>query len=68
MEKNCRNCKHFFISFDPKAPNGCRIFNFKSKKMPFIVVSETNKGQECAGFTPKNKLPKRKNLNDPSLW
>ena len=65
----CRSCKHFFISYDPSAPNGCRLYKIKTTRLPSLIVKEANHGQECYGYSPKETTKsKEKNLNDPSLW
>jgi hypothetical protein len=40
---NCYQCKHFYVTWDPKFPRGCRAFAFKSASLPFVVVIETEK-------------------------
>ncbi|HEX6513339.1 MAG TPA: hypothetical protein VF157_13630 [Chloroflexota bacterium] len=48
----CRRCKHYRISWDPKAPHACAAINFKSERLPCIVVYEES-GIECQVFEPK---------------
>ena len=50
--KTCIGCKYYFVTWDTKAPKGCKYFGFKSMKMPCIVVRESS-GNECA-FYDKN--------------
>ncbi len=50
---NCRQCKHFYVTWDPKNPMGCRMFGFKSKQLPSIIVYRSS-GARCDGFEPKN--------------
>jgi len=49
---NCKKCKHFFITWEPAHPNGCRLFGFKSAKMPTVAVWEST-GKQCEHFEPK---------------
>jgi len=58
----CRNCRHYYITFDPKMPYGCRRFNIKSRETPSQVVAQAGMG-ECQGFEAKavgKDLPKSK--------
>ena len=52
---NCRKCKFYYITWDPKKPMGCRAYGFKSKQQPSIVVYN-NSGEECNAFTLKAHL------------
>lgn len=64
----CRNCKHFYVTWDSQAPNGCRAFGFKGRMMPSISVKKES-GNECMKFTPKNSgKQKSLDLNDDKLW
>ena len=60
-EKNihCRNCKHYKISWDPKKPYACSLFDIKSKMLPMTVVKMAS-GSECTGYEPK---PEKKEHN-----
>jgi hypothetical protein len=49
---NCFHCIHFYITWDKKFPKGCKAMNFKSKKMPSLLVHEAS-GMECTRFKPK---------------
>ena len=50
---NCLACRHFYITYEPVHPYGCRALGFKSKDMPSRVVYVSS-GMECQSFTPKN--------------
>jgi len=52
MTIDCRKCKHYYITWDPSNPMGCRKFNFKSRIMPSEVVFQSS-GEPCRGFEPK---------------
>jgi len=49
---NCLKCKHYFITWDAQRPRGCRVFGFKSDKLPSQIV-EKETGQECNSFQEK---------------
>lgn len=51
---NCIKCKHYYVTWQPKAPNGCRAYGFKSKQMPSIVV-KANSGMDCNMYEEKKK-------------
>ncbi len=50
--KTCIGCKYYFVTWDSKAPKGCKYFGFKSMKMPCQVVRESS-GSECAFYEKK---------------
>lgn len=65
---NCIRCIHFFSTYDPQMPRGCRKFNIKSKTMPHILV-EKESNHECRGFKEREHLNNHKtDLNDDKLW
>ncbi|MDQ7001416.1 MAG: hypothetical protein Q9N02_01845 [Ghiorsea sp.] len=49
----CRQCKHYFITWDAKLPYGCRAFAFKSRRMPSLEVLRSS-GKPCIQFTQKS--------------
>jgi hypothetical protein len=51
---NCLNCSHFFITYDPHEPYGCRAMGFKSRQFP-SDVAESCSGLKCQMYTPKKK-------------
>lgn len=50
---NCNKCRHYFVTYDPKLPHGCRSFNFKSRQLPCVHVREVS-GEECQVFSAKS--------------
>nr|WP_238492489.1 uracil-DNA glycosylase [Desulfotruncus alcoholivorax] len=54
MEKtrNCFKCKHYYITWDGRFPNGCRIYGIKTKYNPSAEVLKAT-GKECFGFEEK---------------
>jgi hypothetical protein len=45
MQQTCHGCKHFYITYDPNFPYGCRILGFKSRRLPHVEV-------EAASYLP----------------
>jgi hypothetical protein len=55
---NCMQCVHFAVSWDPKLPKACKLFGFKTARMPSVSVFEDS-GYACLGFEKKAlKKPK----------
>lgn len=69
MKKGCLRCVHYFSTFDPTKPRGCKLYGMKSQAFPSVLVKKET-GQECMGFKEKNPSKKEKkiNLNDPKYW
>ncbi len=49
---NCHQCRHFKISWDPKAPYACGLYQIKSSLMPSQIVKAAGAG-DCQGFEAK---------------
>ncbi len=49
---DCTKCRHYYITWDPKYPRGCRSFGFKSTAMPSHAV-QSSSGKSCMSFEPK---------------
>jgi len=49
---NCRNCRHFGISWRPQTPYLCRLMGFCSRTLPSVEVLRAD-GHPCRGFSPK---------------
>ncbi|MGE4398388.1 MAG: uracil-DNA glycosylase [Campylobacterales bacterium] len=53
MQKvNCIKCKHFFVTYEPQRPYGCKAYGFKSPQMPSLVVFQSS-GMQCEIFELK---------------
>ncbi|NLY27225.1 MAG: uracil-DNA glycosylase [Alcaligenaceae bacterium] len=52
---NCTLCAHYYITFDPARPYGCRAFGFKSARRPSLDVLRAS-GEPCQAFTLKDRL------------
>jgi hypothetical protein len=51
---NCFQCRHFFVTWDPDCPRGCKAYEFKTHQMPSAVVYSSS-GQPCLKFEPKQQ-------------
>jgi hypothetical protein len=51
---DCRGCQHYYITWDPHFPNGCRLFGFKSKTLPSITTWEAT-GAPCEHYIENKK-------------
>ena len=49
---DCLKCKYYFTSWDPERPRGCRLYGFKSKDYPNLVVMRET-GEDCLSFEEK---------------
>lgn len=55
MEKRvvCQRCKHYFVTWEPKKPHGCKAYGFKSQVVPSVVVKRSS-GEQCKLFENKH--------------
>jgi len=54
---NCFQCRHYFVTWDPDFPRGCKAYEFKTHMMPSALVLSSS-GQPCLKFEPKtNRKP-----------
>jgi len=49
---DCFACRHFYITYDPRLPYGCRGMGFRSRFFPCAEVWATS-GETCGYFLPK---------------
>ena len=49
---NCLACLHFYITYEPGLPYGCRALGFKSLQYPAMVVFASS-GIHCQAFSAK---------------
>ncbi|WP_415036310.1 hypothetical protein [Azonexus sp.] len=54
----CRDCRHYYITFVPNMPYGCRELGFQSAQEPARVVFNSS-GQHCLYFSPLKKSGKQ---------
>lgn len=71
MDKpNCMNCKHYHITWDQRAPRGCKLYGIKAQTMPSQIVKMAGSG-ECQGYETKPKKEEKNkslDLNRSDLW
>ncbi|WP_181448095.1 hypothetical protein, partial [Dissulfurirhabdus thermomarina] len=48
----CIRCIHYYVTWEPRHPHGCRGFGFKSREAPEWVVRESS-GAPCRLFEPR---------------
>ncbi|MCL2820161.1 MAG: uracil-DNA glycosylase [Oscillospiraceae bacterium] len=53
-KRDCFHCVHFAITWEPNHPRSCKLFGFKSAKLPSIAVEQSS-GAPCEGFERKPK-------------
>lgn len=68
----CMRCKHYYSTFDPKIPRGCKLYQFQSATMPYILVKQST-GKDCPSFEEMAKKDDgneggKKDFNDPKYW
>lgn len=51
---NCITCIHYYVTWDKNFPYGCRLFEFKSRKLPSLLVREST-GDKCKNYVEKKK-------------
>ena len=51
---NCITCTHYYVTWDKNFPNGCRLFEFKTRKIPSQLVKEST-GDSCKNHVEKKK-------------
>lgn len=52
---NCNKCIHFYVTWDPVFPKGCRQFGIKSRLLPSMLVQK-NTGRRCPSFQKNPKI------------
>jgi len=45
----CLQCQHYYVTWDPNFPYGCRAFGFKSKVAPYLEVYSASQ-KRCLKF------------------
>jgi hypothetical protein len=56
---SCQECRFYYITWDPKAPYGCRTLHFKSPWLPSKVVFQSS-GSQCLHYKQKQGIPLKK--------
>ena len=58
VKPNCYKCKHFYITWEPHLPYGCRAMEFKSKQLPSQAVFEAS-DEHCLRYEEKSTQANR---------
>ena len=46
---DCLKCLHFFVTWDPAFPRGCRVFGVKTRNLPSLEVRSAT-GRDCPAY------------------
>jgi hypothetical protein len=49
----CHRCRHYFVTWDPAFPHGCRAMSFRSRRLPNEEVRAAMAGGDCLMFADK---------------
>jgi len=49
---SCFSCRHFYVTWDPAFPRGCRAMGFKGRQLPGEVVRRAS-GVACMLFAER---------------
>jgi hypothetical protein len=49
----CHQCTHYYVTWDPHFPHGCRAMGFKSRCYPIDAVRREMQGKDCLAFERK---------------
>ncbi|KGP74199.1 uracil-DNA glycosylase [Pontibacillus yanchengensis Y32] len=58
-KRNCFQCKHFYTTWNPEFPRGCKAYGFKTKEIPSAYVLKVS-GSPCFHFESKKKPTSQK--------
>ncbi|MFW6338533.1 MAG: hypothetical protein ACOC25_06355 [Alkalispirochaetaceae bacterium] len=55
---DCLSCVHFYVTWNPSFPRGCRVFGLQSRELPSRVVYR-NTGHHCPSYRrrPEKRRP-----------
>jgi len=53
MAIDCHKCIHYYVTWDPVFPHGCRSMAFKSRRYPINEVHQIMNGKDCLLFSAK---------------
>jgi hypothetical protein len=49
---DCHKCRHYYVTWNPKLPHGCRAMGFRGRYMPSIAVRRIS-GMACLMYAEK---------------
>jgi hypothetical protein len=52
---DCHRCLHYFVTWDPRFPHGCRCMGFKSRMVPSGEVRRALPGHDCLLYQAKTR-------------
>ena len=58
---DCLHCEHYYVTWEPERPRGCRAYAFKSEQTPSEVVLASS-GEPCQLFSRKPEARSRTKL------
>lgn len=53
----CHQCRHYYVSWNPSYPHGCRAFQMVTRALPSLAVIRES-GSPCLYEEPKAHPPK----------
>ncbi|WP_309118423.1 uracil-DNA glycosylase [Paenibacillus sp.] len=56
---NCMKCRHYYVTWEPQYPRGCRAYGFKTRQMPSVTVLSSS-GRPCLQYEEKSVQPPAK--------
>ena len=51
----CHKCNHYYVTWEPYFPHGCRAMDFKCKRLPINEVRIAMRGKDCLAFEVKKQ-------------
>lgn len=63
---DCYKCKYYYVTWNKNFPHGCKAMNFKSRKIPSIVVRDSSLGIDCILFEAKRKIVNK--IDEAAIW
>ena len=64
---HCLRCKHYYSTHDPYLPRGCRLYKFKTKNIPAIIVKKET-GKDCLGYEMRKPKNEKTSYHDKKFW
>ena len=57
MAIDCRKCLYYYLTWDKRAPHGCRAFGFKGRILPSRTVRQSAAGLDCMFYRKRPPRP-----------
>lgn len=51
---DCLRCAHYYVTWDPRLPHGCRALGFASRALPSLIVYRYSR-LPCQAFQGKSR-------------